>query len=263
MLRRDFNRRVVPGLVLVGAAALIGAQAAPGQAKKDAHILWIGNSLTYYNDLPAMVSELAKAGRQPPLVHQQHTRGGWTLEQHWENDQKKDDDKDKSKALTLLRSRRWDFVVLQEHSQHPLKNPAPMFEYTEKFGAEIRKQGARTLVYLPPPLAKAPENQAKLTDLHERVAAKVKARVVPVGPAWAKMLAAERPPTLFHADKVHPGKDGSYLAACVFYAAIYDASPEGLPGGIGGLDDREARRFQAAAWQAVRDQSKEKSGKTK
>lgn len=212
------------------------------------HILWIGNSLTYYNDLPTMVAELAKAGGQRRLVHEQETPGGCTLAKHW----------DDGKALKKLRSRTWDFVVLQEHSQHPLKDSRPMFEYARKFDAEIHKQGGKTLLYLPFPLAKAPENQAKLTTMHEDLAATLNAGVVPVGPAWAKALALDKPPTLFHTDMAHPGKDGSYLAACVFYATIYGKSPEGLPGKIGGLSDREARRFQAIAWQVVKGQSKEK-----
>ena len=89
--------------------------------------------------------------------------------------------------------------------------------------------------------------------MHEELAAALKARVVPVGPAWAKMLATDKPPQLYHADIVHPGKDGSYLAACVFYATIYNKSPEGLPRKIGGLSDQRARQFQAIDWQVVQD----------
>jgi hypothetical protein len=217
-------------------------------AEEAIHVLWIGNSYTYYNDLPRMVAELARAGGQPSLVHEQQTPGGCTLEKH-RND---------GKALKKLRARQWDFVVLQEHSQQPLKDSRPMFAYATKFDAEIKKQGGQTLLYLPFPLARAPENQEKLTQLHEDLAAKIKARVVPVGPAWAKVRAMDKPPTLYHTDQVHPGKDGSYLAACVFYATLYGKSPEGLPGKIGGLSDKEARQFQGIAWQVVKDQSKEK-----
>lgn len=138
-----------------------------------------------------------------------------------------------------------------------------MFEYAKKFDAEIKKQGGKTLLYLPFPLAKAPENQDKLTELHDDLAGKLKAGVVPVGPAWAKALALDKPPTLYHTDKAHPGKDGSYLAACVFYATIYGKSPEGLPGEIGGLSNKEARQFQTIAWQVVKDRSKEKLDKKK
>jgi hypothetical protein len=230
-------------LMLLAAASLFGVQAAPGQDKDEVHVLWIGNSLIYYNDLPKMVAALAKAGGQRAIIYEQETPGGCTLEKHW-ND---------GKAIKKLRSRKWDFVVLQEQSQRPLVDSGPMFEYATKFDTEIHKQGGKTLLYLPFPLAKAPKNQAKLTKLHEDLAAKLKARVVPVGPAWARVQAGNAPPSLFNDDGAHPNRTGSYLAACVFYAAIYGKSPEELPGKIGGLSDEEARPLQAIAWQVVKD----------
>lgn len=240
-------------LVLLALALLLGVQAALGQGGEQIHVLWIGNSLTYYNELPKMVAALARADGQRPLVHDQETPGGCTLEKHW-ND---------GKALKKLHARKWDFVVLQEHSQKPLKDSEPMFEYARKFDSEIHKQGAKTLLYLPFPLAKAPENQDKLTKLHETLAAQLKARVVPVGPAWAKLQADKAAPNLFNADGAHPNRAGSYLAACVFYAAIYNKSPEGLPGNIGNLAAKEARRFQVIAWEVVKDRSAARSGKQK
>jgi hypothetical protein len=243
MTRQGFRFQSI--LVLIGAALLLGLQPAPGQDVDKVHVLWIGNSLVYYNDLPKMVAELAQAGGQRPIVYHQETPGGCTLEKHW-ND---------GKAMAKLRSRTWDFVVLQEHSQKPLKEAEPTFEYAKKFDTEIQKQGGKTLLYLPFPLARAPENQDKLTKLHEDLATKLGAPVVPVGPAWAKVQAGNAPPNLFNNDGVHPNRTGSYLAACAFYAAIYGKSPEGLPGKIGGLSDQEARPLQAIAWQVVKERS--------
>jgi hypothetical protein len=57
-------------------------------------------------------------------------------------------------------------------------------------------------------------------------------------------------------DKRHPSKAGTYLAACVFYATIYEKSPEGLPGEPGGLTDEEARPLQAIAWETVQSLAK-------
>ena len=52
-------------------------------------------------------------------------------------------------------------------------------------------------------------------------------------------------------DKKHPTRQGTYLAACVFYATMYGRSPEGLPGSIAKLTDDEARPLQAIAWKTV------------
>jgi hypothetical protein len=72
------------------------------------NVLFIGNSFTYFNDMPGLVKQLAEAAHEAkPFVSVQETPGGYTLKRHWE----------KGKAVQLLQSSRWDYVVLQEQSQ--------------------------------------------------------------------------------------------------------------------------------------------------
>lgn len=209
-------------------------------------ILFIGNSFTYGNDLPKMLAELAKAGKQRPLRHKSETPGGCTLEKHWKD----------GKALTQIQASRWDFVVLQEQSQFPLINRASMIEYGKKLDAEIKKQGAKTILFATWALQDKPEQQPALSEAYQDLAKQLKAQVAPVGPAWESALANNKALTLHAQDKKHPNKTGTYLAACVFYATIYGKSPEGLPGRIGGLTDDEARTLQAIAWKVVQAEGK-------
>ena len=44
-------------------------------------VLWIGNSYTYYNDLPSLVGRLAAADGVE-LEFDSHTEGGWSWERH-------------------------------------------------------------------------------------------------------------------------------------------------------------------------------------
>src|SRR5262245_9941274 len=91
------------------------------QSTPEIHVLFIGNSFTYVNDLPRMVAELAKAGKQRPFHYDQETPGGYTLEQHWKN----------GKALAKIQSRQWDFVVLQDQSQAAVLRCESMFDYSK------------------------------------------------------------------------------------------------------------------------------------
>jgi hypothetical protein len=50
----------------------------------------------------------------------------------------------------------------------------------------------------------------------------------------------------------HPSEAGTYLAACVFYAALYNQSPQGLAF-IGDLAPEQAAQLQQVAWQTVQD----------
>jgi hypothetical protein len=90
------------------------------------------------------------------------------------------------------------------------------------------------------------------------IARELKATVAPVGMAWKKALAADPELVLYQPDQSHPAPQGSYLAACVFYATLLDKSPVGLPGELmkGGkvlvrVASDKARLLQEIAWQTV------------
>ena len=64
--------------------------------------------------------------------------GGWSLEKHWQD----------GKAAELIGGKKWDAVVLQEQSLGPLENPAVLKEYVKKFDELIKKQGAKTVLFM-------------------------------------------------------------------------------------------------------------------
>lgn len=228
---------------IVAWLGLFTAIGKPQEAKSsdELHVLFIGNSLTYGNDLPRMIAELAKAGKQPPLRHERETPGGCTFEKHWKD----------GKAVAKIGSRKWDFVVLQDQSAAALRMKDSMFAHGKKLDAEIKKQGAKTILYMTWAMQNRPEDQAAISKAYLDLSAELKSQVAPVGNAWEAALKADKKLALHTGDKKHPTATGTYLAACVFYATIYGKSPEGLPGSIGKMTDEEARPLQAIAWKTV------------
>jgi hypothetical protein len=79
---------------------------------------------------------------------------------------------------------------------------------------------------------------------------KLGARVAPVGIAWAVALERRPGTELWSRDGEHPSKRGSYLAACVFYAALSGRDPTGNRF-TAGLEATEARFFQHVARDVV------------
>jgi len=71
-------------------------------------VLFLGNSYTYYNDLPQLVEDVALSAGDI-IVKDIHTPGGYTLELHSVN----------TGTHIKIKSGDWDFVVLQEQSQRP------------------------------------------------------------------------------------------------------------------------------------------------
>jgi hypothetical protein len=262
-------------------------------------VLFIGNSYTSVNDLPALLAALAEAGGQK-IETDQHLPGAFTFEQHVTN----------KKAIEKIRERKWDMVVLQEQSLFPVLNRESMHKYARILQEEISKRGAKTVFYLTwarqdilqmqdgadpatsPDYARAMFQLIGLTKATDfealckqhktglagglngayfDIADELKATVAPVGVAWKKALAANPNLVLHQPDKSHPNPTGSYLAACVFYATLFDKSPMGLPGELKKgnrvlvqVAPDEATALQKIAWQTVqemKDRRREKAGR--
>lgn len=205
-------------------------------------VLFIGNSLTYLNDLPKLTAQLAASARPPQTLETEFVgEGGASLKRHWEL----------GKGLKAIRSGRWDYVVLQEKGGQEIEDPKMFEEYGRRFAAEIKKAGAKPLFFMSWANKDAPQELALLMKAHEGLAREAAAVVAPVGVAWQYAL-QENPKSVLHwTDGGHPDKAGSYLTACVFYAVLYSASPEGLSRSY--MTEADAAFLQRIAWRAVQD----------
>ena len=76
--------------------------------------------------------------------------------------------------------------------------------------------------------------------------------IAPVGTAWSGAVSQDAGLVLWQEDGSHPTEQGTYLAACVFYAAIFRQSPEGLKYHAG-LSKETAQFLQTIAAQVVLD----------
>jgi len=214
-------------------------------------VLFLGNSLTYYNEMPRMTAAIA-AGESRPLRVEAVTMSGASLDQLWTS----------TRALEKLWTAHWDYVVVQDRGGSAPRTRAAAFElWVGRFAAEARKSGARVLLYM----TWDPGHEAENAALFARVAAEAGARVVPVAAARHDLLAAGGFARL-EWDGTHPDLHGSYLVACSIYAAIYGKPPLGARFTFPGLavadeaydealrtqhlEPEQARAIQRAAWAA-------------
>jgi hypothetical protein len=211
--------------------------------------LFIGNSYTYFNEMPSMVAGLAASAGQSLDVHHV-TAGGVTLEWHMHNEA----------TLAALCDASWDFVVLQEHSIRPIQDTVKMYQSAAELQALIAPTGAQTVLYLTWARQHFPEMQPGLARVYTGLAREIGARVAPVGLVWQAALAADPSRVLYTSDKSHPTALGSYLAACTFYVTFFEASPVGLAVTLVTTDgavlieipEAQARLLQSVAWDTVR-----------
>jgi PKD repeat protein len=87
-----------------------------------------------------------------------------------------------------------------------------------------------------PPICTYDGMQQRLRESYLQMSEDNSCTTAPVGVAWKNFRASFPSINLYTADESHPNIYGSYLAACVFYATLYQKSPTGstyIPSGIG------------------------------
>ena len=216
MLLRGITARFRPLIILL--TACLGTSPEPLPPDDDLRILFIGNSLTYSNDLPGLVGRLGLAvGGKAPIV-ESVTAGDFRLEDHW----------NRGDALKAIQREKWDLVIMQQGPSALPESRVLLVEYTRKFAAEIRKAGGRPALYMVwPPESRAAEWD-DVTESYLAAARDVNGVVFPVGEAFRAAVRRDPRLVLFAGDGFHPSSAGTYLAALVIYAQATNRSPVGI-----------------------------------
>ena len=207
---------VACGLAVLGSCG--GTSPDPLPPDDDLRILFIGNSLTYVNDLPGMVERMATAvtGRAP--VVQSVTAGDFSLEDHW----------NRGEAQGAIAADKWDFVVLQQGPSALPESRRLLVEYTEKFAGPIRNVGGRPSLYMVWPDLSRESAWDSVSQSYAVAARDVHGVLFPVGEAIRDARARDPGLTLFAGDGFHPAEAATYLAALVIYARATNRSPVGI-----------------------------------
>jgi hypothetical protein len=192
-------------------------------------VLFIGNSLTFFNDLPGMFAEIAQSGGYEVEV-EMIAHGGWTLADHVQ-----------STAITeKIKGGSWDYVVLQEKSRLPAipdQRDEQMVPAVRILEERIKESGAETILFMTwgtrDGLPEAgyddyAEMQSQIESGTLEIGKEFKITVAPVGIAWQSALERAHNFNLWQLDGIHPAREGTYLSALVFYALIFQQSPAGL-----------------------------------
>ena len=104
MKRNKFGLLLTMAMILL---SVLDCKAAKNE-NDSVRVLWIGNSYTFFNDLPAMVRDIAET-KGVKMAYSEVLKGGERLKGHLEN----------PRLLQLLKKGGWDYVVVQENSYLP------------------------------------------------------------------------------------------------------------------------------------------------
>jgi hypothetical protein len=184
-------------------------------------VLFIGNSYTFFNNLPQIVSIMTEDGNTK-LVTRKSVAGGASLSDHWQGGKG-------LKTLALIRDGNFDIVVLQESSMGPVTEPDTMMKYTKLFCDLIRKNKAKPYLFVTWARKDSPQNQEIIDSVYAATALASGAELAAVGRAWANAMQQKPGMDLYDTDKSHPNDLGTFLSACVLVETILHQLPYKLP----------------------------------
>ena len=187
-------------------------------------ILFIGNSHTYFNDMPnALFEPIAKNAGYDVEV-ERVVKGGWTLAQHLDINSATGADVEQ-----MLTEGKFDYVVLQEQSVRPVVETDLFFESVREFVKKIRDVGATPVLYSTwgrktgsAKLAEIGHTSESMTYALARAYRDIGAELdVAVAHAGLAFLGVGEGIELYNPDKLHASLEGSYLAAVCLFLTIF------------------------------------------
>lgn len=171
--------------------------------------LFIGNSHTYFNDMPGIFQSLCKEHGIDMHVTML-TRGGMGLDWHMKQEQTR---------FNILYGG-YDYVVLQ-HTAHPMGDFDAMHTGAQTLVKWIREAGSTPVFYQTWAKKGDEAFQPFMSGVYDLLGKELSVQVAPVGNCW-QQFRLEHPETeLYFSDGEHASPHGSRLAAQVIFHALF------------------------------------------
>ena len=202
--------------------------------EKNYRILFVGNSSTFYNDMPTAIFKkmVQAAGHKVEVVS--ITKSSYTLEKYADVN----DEMGAMLEKMLSGEKKYDYVVIQDLTRRPTANIKMFYEPTRYLIDRIRQAGAEPVLYAT--IARPDGDPQLVTDgldqygMTCRAAAAYQAmgdeKNVLVAHAGTAFYNVDKNTDIgvYHTDLQHPNYAGSFVIAATIYATIYNEDPTQL-----------------------------------
>lgn len=216
----SFRSLVLAALVLCAGSVPVHAQSAAAP-QSEYRVLLVGNSLTYTNNLPALLRAVG-ASQGTRIATETYAAPGGTLAERWRD----------GKAAEALRTRKFDVVVLQEiggqvgclasASRTRTAPCAATVQAHEGLVALATAEGAKTLLFTT--WARDERMQGRIDRGMRQLAKDTGAGIFNAAGAVAALQKAE-PDASPYPDGTHPSTQASLMVALALYRDITGTTP--------------------------------------
>lgn len=173
-------------------------------------ILFIGNSLTYTNNLPLLVKEEA---RKYGVLIEFETLAfpNYAIADHWRD----------GNVQSRILNGKFDFVIIQQGPSSQAEGRQMLIEYGKKFQNLCRKSGAELCYFMVWPSLNYYRTFNDVIKNHKDAALINQAILLPVGEVWKNYLEETEDLVFYGPDGFHPSLEGSIKAAHVIVEHLF------------------------------------------
>ena len=175
-------------------------------------ILFIGNSLTYFNDgVDYHVGEFYNNGDGDiPSLTERATTPGFSLADHLNS----------SATMNTINSEDWDYIVLQENGVIASTDREEMLASVTAFKNILDATSSEVLFYMTWAYDGEPQMTDQLLDSYTEASTLTGYKIIPVGLGWRDFQQENNGTNLLGPDGVHPSIEGTFFASAMLYRAI-------------------------------------------
>ena len=180
-------------------------------ALKSYKILFIGNSLTYTNNLPLLVSQVAR-DKDINLETEILAKANYALIDHWEE----------GVLQAKIRSKSYDFVIVQQGPSSQPEGRKLLFKSIKKLHQICKENQSKLAVFMVWPSRQYYQTFDKVIKNHRDVAEKYNTLLCPVGEIWKAHFDKTNDFDYYGSDGFHPSQKGSEVAAQLIVDSLFE-----------------------------------------
>jgi hypothetical protein len=173
-------------------------------------VLFIGNSLTYTNDLPAMVVRKSKE-KAVELKAETLAFANYALEDHWNDGQ----------IQTMIAEKKFDFVVVQQGPSSQADGREMLLDYGERIKELCEKYNTKLAFFMVWPAHANRHMFDGVIKNYSEAASATNSVLCPVGTVWKKYFTDTGDYSYYGPDMFHPSEKGSLVAAEVIVDSLF------------------------------------------
>jgi lysophospholipase L1-like esterase len=180
---------------------------AVGQSVKK--ILFVGNSLTYTNDLPDLVTKSAKTKGQT-IQATMLAHPNYALEDHWNDGQ----------LQKLIEKEKYDFVIVQQGPSSQAEGRAMLLNDGKRIKSICDQNNSKLVFFIVWPAKPNLHMMDGVIKNYTDAAAETQSILCPVGEVWKERFEAGDY-SYYGPDEFHPSFAGSESAAKIIVEALF------------------------------------------